>query len=208
MAAADDYGRLVGELAAATRRRDVSVAGATQSYLDGMAVVTQDAKAAQRIQQACAEVVAARELAVVAVDQHAERIWSELVAGSGWRGRRAGGVPAPATGPAAGEASDHLAAAAARVARARRGAEALPLPLLASLTLVGAVAAAVLCLTASAFSDIHWISWPCFVLAPFAGIPLAARWVDHWAATRLDTGAVGLTFLGGMLATCALAVSL
>ncbi|NUT31671.1 MAG: hypothetical protein HOV79_01220, partial [Hamadaea sp.] len=99
---------------------------------------------------------------------------------------------------------DLLAQAAARVARARRGAEALPLPLLLSLVLLGGAAAIAVGLLAAALAGTGWLSWPLFMVAPFVGIPFAARWVDYWAATRLDAGAIGLTVLGGMLATCAL----
>jgi len=201
-----EYRALLTELVTATRRRDVAVTSATQSYLDGMAVVEQDLTAATRIHQACAEVVATRELAVADVDQQAERIWTQLLAGQRWRARRAGPLPAPAIGPVAADPASLLASAAARVARSRRGAEALPLPLLLSLVTLGALGAIALGLLAGAVADLHWLSWPLFMLAPFAGIPVAARWVDYWAATRLDTGAVGLTVLGGMLATCGVAV--
>jgi hypothetical protein len=201
-----EYRALLTELVTATRRRDVAVTSATQSYLDGMAVIEQDLTAATRIHQACAEVVATRELAVADVDQQAERIWTQLLAGQRWRAHRAGPLPAPAIGPVAADPASLLASAAARVARSRRGAEALPLPLLLSLVTLGALGAIALGLLAGDVADLHWLSWPLFMLAPFAGIPVAARWVDYWAATRLDTGAVGLTVLGGMLATCGVAV--
>lgn len=205
-----EYRALVTDLVTASRRRDVAVTSATQSYLDGLAVVEQDLTAATRIHQACAEVVATRELAVADVDQQAERIWTELLSGHRWRARRAGPLPAPAAGPVAGpvaaDPASLLANAAARVARARRGAEALPLPLLLSLVALGALGAVALGLLAGAVADLHWLSWPLFMLAPFVGIPVAARWVDYWAATRLDTGAIGLTVLGGMLAACGVAV--
>lgn len=204
---AADYRRLVADLVAAARRRDIAAAAAAQSYVDGMTVVEQDLTAATRINHACAEVVAARELAVVDVDRQADKIWTDLLAGHRWRARRAGPLPPPDPRPAVGaDPAELLAQAAARVARARRGAEALPLPLLLSLVLVGGTAAVAVGLLAAALTGTAWLSWPLFMIAPFVGIPLAARWVDYWAATRLDAGAIGLTVLGGMLAVCALAV--
>ncbi|NUT05036.1 MAG: hypothetical protein HOV76_16310 [Hamadaea sp.] len=203
---ATEYRSLVAELVAATRRRDVAVAAATQSYLDGVAVVEQDLTAAGRIHQACAEVVASREAAVADLDSQADRIWAELLAGHRWRARRAGPLPAPAPGPGTDDPAALVASAAARVARARRGAEALPLPLLVSLAVIGGLGAVAVGLLAGGVSSTPWLSWPLFMLTPFAGIPFAARWVDYWAATRLDTGAIGLTVLGGMLATCLVAV--
>ncbi|NUT34999.1 MAG: hypothetical protein HOV79_18230, partial [Hamadaea sp.] len=92
---AADYRRLVADLVAAARRRDVAATAAGQSYVDGMTVVEQDLTAATRINQTCAEVVAARELAVADVDRRAERIWADLLAGHRWRARRAGQLPPP-----------------------------------------------------------------------------------------------------------------
>jgi hypothetical protein len=203
--AAADYRRLVADLVAATRRRDAQVAAATQSYIDGVSFVEQDESAANQIDRVCAEVVATRELAVADVDREAERIWSEMVAGLGWRARRAGPLPPPDAGALAGyDPAALLAAAAARVARSRRGTRVLPLPLLASLAVIGAACAALLTLFAGAVG-LLWLSWPCYVLAPFVGIPVTARWVDYWAAARLDIASIGLTVLGGMLGTYAVA---
>lgn len=199
-----EYRRLVADLVAAARRRDGAVAAATQSYVDGMSLVEQDVQAAARIEAACADVVADREAAVADVDQQAERIWTEMTAGLGWRARRAGPLPPPDVGSLADrDPASLLAAAAARVARARRGAHILPLPVLASLAGIGALCAVALTLVAGAAVALPWLSWPCYVAAPFAGIPLASRWVDYWAAARPDAASIGLTILGGMLGTCA-----
>jgi hypothetical protein len=199
-----EYRRLVADLVAASRRRDGAAAAATQSYVDGMNLVDQDVQAATRIESACADVVVAREAAVADVDHQADRIWTEMVAGLSWRSRRAGPLPPPDLGSLADhDPAARLAAAAARVARARRGAHVLPLPLLASLALIGAACAVALALLAGAAVSLPWLSWPCYVAAPFAGIPLASRWVDYWAAARPDAASIGLTILGGMLATCA-----
>jgi hypothetical protein len=203
---AAEYRNLVAELVAAARRRDVAVTFATQSYVDGMAVVEQDLAAAIQISHACADIVAARELAVADIDRQAEQIWTDLLAGHRRRARRAGALPVPEPGAAGNDPAELLAQAAARVARARRGTKALALPLLISLPALGALSAVALSLVAGAVAEVPWLSWPLFMLAPFSGIPVAARWVDYWAATRFDAGAIGLTVLGGMLATFSLAV--
>lgn len=200
-----EYRRLVADLVTAASRREGSVAAATQSYVDGISLVEQDLLAATRIEGACADVVATREAAVADVDGQADRIWTQMLAGLGWRARRAGPLPPPDLGSLADrDPASLLAAAAARVARARRGARALPLRLLASLTAIGAVCAVALTLLAGAAVALPWLSWPCYAAAPFAGIPLAARWVDYWAAARPNAATIGLTVLGGMLGTFAI----
>ena len=200
---ATEYRRLVADLVTAARHRDGSVAAATQSYGDGMSLVEQDLQAATRIEGACADVVTARELAVADVDQQAERIWTDMLAGLGWRARRAGPLPPPDLGALAEpDPASLLAAAATRVARARRGSRTLPLPLLASLVGIGALCGVALALLAGA-TDYPWLSWPCYAAAPFAGVPFAARWVDYRAAARPDVAAAGLTALGGLLGTVA-----
>jgi hypothetical protein len=197
-----EYRRLVADLMAATRRHDGSVSASTQSYADGVSLVEQDVQAADRIEAACAEVVTVRQAAVADVDERAERIWTDMVAGLGWRARRAGPLPPPDPGSLADrDPASLLAAAAARVARARRGAKNLPLPLLASLPVIGAALAAALTLLAGAAVSLPWLAWPCYVAATLAGIPLASRWVDYRAAARLDAASIGLTVLGGILGT-------
>jgi hypothetical protein len=199
-----EYRRLVAHLVTASRHRDSAVAAATQSYVDAMKLVEQDMQAATRIEEAAAAAVAVREAAVAEVDQQADRIWTEMLAGLGWRARRAGPLPPPDLGALADpDPASHLAAAAARVARTHRGAQILPLPLLASLAAIGALGAVALTLLAGAAVALPWLSWPCYVAAPFAGIPVAARWIDYWAAARPDAASIGLTVLGGMLGTCA-----
>lgn len=198
-----EYRRLVADLMAASDHRDSSVSAATQSYLDGMSLVEQDMQAAGRIEAACADVAAAREAAVADVDQQAERIWTDMVAGLGWRARRAVPLPPPDFGSLADQDPESLlAAAAARVARARRGAWGLPLPLLASLPAIGALLAVALTLLAGAAVSLPWLSWPCYAAAPFAGLPLASRWLDYRAAARPGAASIGLTVLGGLLGTC------
>jgi hypothetical protein len=202
---ATEYRRLMADLVTAARHRDGSVAAATQSYGDGMLLVEQDLQAATRIEGACADVVVTREAAVADVDRQAERIWTDMLAGLGWRARRAGPLPPPDLGALAEpDPASLLAAAAARVARARRGALTLPLPLLASLAAIGALCAVALTLLAGSAVALPWLSWPCYAAAPFAGVPLAARWVDYWAAARPNAATIGLTVLGGALGTLAI----
>jgi hypothetical protein len=50
------------------------------------------------------------------------------------------------------------------------------------------------------------LGWLAFLLAPSAGVPLAAA-LAHRRNARLDIGGVGLTLLGGMLAATLLSLS-
>jgi hypothetical protein len=197
-----EYQRLVADLLAASRRHDGSVSTATQSYLDGMSLVEQDVQAADRAEAACADVVTTCEAAVADVDEQAERVWAEMVAGLGWRARRAGPLPPPDPGSLADrDPASLLAAAAARAARARRGARDLPLTLLASLPVIGVFPAVALALLAGAAVSLPWLAWPCYAAAPFAGIPLASRWVDYRAAARPSAASIAFTVFGGVLGT-------
>ncbi|MBB5872056.1 hypothetical protein F4553_005490 [Allocatelliglobosispora scoriae] len=193
-----EYRSLVADLVAAARRRDAAAAAAGQSYMDGRAAVERDVAAAAEAVEAASAAVATRELALVKVDQQAERVWGDLRL---LRGRRVGDLPAPAFSTHGdADAAELLQSAANRIVRAKRG-DSIPGGVLVVLPLLGGVCATIVALVAS---GLFWLglplAWLFFILAPFAGLPLASRWVDHREGTRLDTGAVGLTVLGGMLA--------
>jgi hypothetical protein len=107
--------------------------------------------------------------------------------------------------------------AAERVGERLRPVRRRPLPrwLLPALPLVGALVAAVTGLVAgglvtmgtaegSTATALRSLGWLAFLVAPSAGVPVAA-WAAHRALNaRLDVGGVGLTLLGGMLAAAAL----
>jgi hypothetical protein len=107
--------------------------------------------------------------------------------------------------------------AAERVEERTRPIRRRPLPrwLLAALPLVGALVAGLTGLFAgglvaigsadgSTATLVRSVGWLAFLLAPSAGVPVAA-WVAHRTLNaRLDIGGVGLTLLGGMLAAAAL----
>jgi hypothetical protein len=190
-----EYRRLVADHAATTAIH--------QSYSDGQATVRRDLADASEAVHAGEDLVAARELALARVDQQAEQIWQELRT---LRGRRIGDLAPPAT--AAGNPDQLLRSAASRIARARRGG-GIRGHVLATLPVLGAVCATIVALGASGLLRLGApLAWLLFVLAPGAGLPVAARYVDRRDGTRLDTGAIGLTLLGGMLAALACALLL
>jgi hypothetical protein len=51
------------------------------------------------------------------------------------------------------------------------------------------------------------VGWLAFLLAPSAGVPVAAYLAHRRLNARLDIGGIGLTLLGGMLAAAALSMT-
>ncbi|MEH1125096.1 hypothetical protein [Micromonospora sp. CPCC 206061] len=226
---ADDYRRLVGALATAANRRDAELASAERSYQDGAAVAAAELALANAAAGEADRRAGAAATAVVKADREATRLWDELRRVRGWRGRRLGDLPPPtpvdllpasssgaAAGPAAVELLDE---AARRIDQARRGAPrpSLPrwvLPLLPPLgafgaTMTGLVAGGLVTI-AHFDTGLQWplrlLGWLAFLIAPFTSVPVAAIWVDRQFGSRLDTGATGLTVLGGLCAGCALSL--
>jgi len=106
-----------------------------------------------------------------------------------------------------------LARAAERIDDTVRPAarRALPGWALTLLPLVGALVAALAALVAAGLVTIGrtemWggpvlrgLGWLAFLLAPSAGVPVAALAARHRLRARLDIGGIGLTLLGGMVA--------
>jgi len=193
VSAVAEYRRLVAELAGVARHRDVDLAAAGRSYVEGERAV-----AAERLAAADAERLAARRLeaaaaAVPEVDREAARQWDELRGLLGWRGKRLGPLPEPAS-----TVENDPQALLRRVAeRLEQGKQRAPLPkrVLPLLPFLGgAVAALVACAAAGV------LALDSAFLAPFTGLPAAASWVDRRYRARLDTGGIGLTVIGGMLA--------
>ncbi|GLH95659.1 hypothetical protein [Phytohabitans aurantiacus] len=222
---ADDYRRLVGALAAAANRRDAELANAERSYQDGAAVAAAELALANAEAGEADRRAGAAATAVVKVDREATRLWDELRRVLGWRGRRLGDLPPPTpvdllpTGSAPAMAVDLLDGAARRIDQARRGAPRPPLPrwILPLLPPLGALGATMTGLVAGGLvtiahfdTGLQWplrlLGWLAFLLAPFTSVPVAAICVDRQFNSRLDTGAAGLTVLGGLCAGCALSL--
>jgi hypothetical protein len=130
---------------------------------------------------------------------------------------------APQTGaapqPPRQSARTLLARAAERIDERVRPAVRRPLPrwALPLLPLVGALLAAATGLVAAGLvtlGDAHLsgaavlrgLGWLAFLVAPSAGVPVAAA-LAHRRNARLDVGGVGLTLLGGMIAATLLSLS-
>jgi hypothetical protein len=201
------YLELVAELAGAARRRDADLAAVEQSYVDGTDSAEAELAAANEAARTTARRAASIATTVAEVDRDADRLWRTLRGSVGWRGRRLGATPEPAA-TVESEAKAPLRRAAERLAGANAKQDHgkhLPRRVLPLLPGMGAGAAAlVACLAAgllvpgAAVSTV--LGQLVFFLAPFAGLPVSAAWVNRRYAARLDTGAIGLTVLGGMLA--------
>jgi hypothetical protein len=105
-----------------------------------------------------------------------------------------------------------LARVAARIDVTVRpaGRRALPRWALPVLPMVGALIAALTGLVAAGLVTIGdtgtWggpllrgLGWLAFLVAPSAGVPVAAVGAHRWLEARLDIGGIGLTLLGGMV---------
>ena len=105
-----------------------------------------------------------------------------------------------------------LARVAARIDVTVRpaGRRALPRWALPVLPLVGALIAALTGLVAAGLVTIGgtglWggpvlrgLGWLAFLVAPSAGVPVAAASAHRWLEAKLDIGGIGLTLLGGMI---------
>lgn len=222
---ADDYRRLVGALASAANRRDAELASAERSYQDGAAVAAAELALANAEAGDADRRAGAAATAVVKADREATRLWDELRRVRGWRGRRLGDLPSPTPvdllpmDAPASAAVELLDGAARRIDQARRGAPRPPLPrwLLPLLPPLGAIGATMTGLVAGGLvtiahfdTGLQWplrlLGWLAFLVAPFTSVPVAAIWVDRQFNSRLDTGATGLTVLGGLTAGCALSL--
>ncbi|GIF10606.1 hypothetical protein [Actinoplanes teichomyceticus] len=113
-----------------------------------------------------------------------------------------------------------LARAADRIDERYRPGARRPLPrwLLPLLPLIGAAISALAGLVAAGLvtfghqalwggAVIRGLGWLAFVLAPSAGVPVAAVLAHRRLHARLDIGGIGLTLLGGMVAATLLSLS-
>jgi hypothetical protein len=211
-----DYRRLVDDLAAAAKRRDDELSTAETSYVEGTRAVAADRATATEAATVAAARARAASAAVAETDRETTRIWGELRHTLGWRGRRLGAAPGPAPSTvdiAAGPVELLRRVADLLALSQRSGRPPVPrrvLPLLPALgaviaALVTAVATGLLLLGATTTTVLGQVT---LFLAPFAGLPVATEWADRRYGARLDTGAIGLTVIGGMVAACGFAVAL
>lgn len=218
-----DYGGLLTALSAAATRREADLAAAERAYADGVAAAAAEVRRAGAAALVADKRAAAAAGAVVEVDREAGRLWDDL--------RRVRSPWAPRTGPPPepivivdGSASpDAVVGALDRARRgidaARPGAPRAPLPKAVPpmLPLLGAAVAAVVGILAGGLvavaelgppgaGVVRTLGWLAYLVAPFAGIPVAARWVGRRFDSRLDPGALGLIVVGGLVALCGLVV--
>jgi hypothetical protein len=117
-------------------------------------------------------------------------------------------------------ARELLARAAGRIEDTARRPTRRPLPgwALALLPLVGALVAGATGLVAAGLVTvggtpmpgglvIRCLGWLAFLIAPSAGVPVAAALSHRRLQARLDIGGVGLTLLGGMVAATLLSLA-
>lgn len=215
--AVEAYRRLVARLGAAAARRDADLTSAERSYVDGLASAGAELAAAEATVERFNHRVVAAAAALVETDQEAARVWAGLHAVAGWRGRRLGAVPDPVEAPPGESPRRLLAAALHRLGQTGPGTARPPLPrlVLPILPLVGAAVAGLLGLVAGGLvavgaesTVLRVLGWLTFLVAPLAGVPVAALWVDRRFGSRLDSGAIGLIVIGGMVAGCALSLGL
>ncbi len=125
---------------------------------------------------------------------------------------------APAPGHKSAQAL--LARAAERIDHTVRPASRRPLPhwVLPLLPFLGALVAATTGLVGAglvtlgdsgvpAAAVVRGLGWLCFLVAPSAGVPVAAALAHRRLQARLDIGGIGLTLLGGMIAATLLSLS-
>jgi hypothetical protein len=223
------YRALASELAALSAGHVGALARADRALAAASAPESYDLDAATVALRAANEAAWAAAKRCAYVDARAERIWAELYAYLGRRGRRLGPLPSPeadltfggttAARSARGAATAGSARAAAMsaldrasdtIARSARGEPigAVPGWALALLPLLGAACALVVSFPMRALTGLSALGALAQILvlvAPFAGLPLSAWWVRDRFGCPPDGGVMGLTALGGMIAACAAA---
>ena len=222
-----DYRLMVGALAEATRRRDVELGGAEQAYQDSAAQAAGELTRAEGDALSADRWAGAAAAQVLDVDREATRLWDQLRRARGLRMRSLGEVPEPASidtlpqvalprAPSSSPSDEGepgqsprvlLARVAARIDVTVRpaGRRALPRWALPVLPLVGALIAALTGLVTIGGTGLwggpvlRGLGWLAFLVAPSAGVPVAAVSAHRWLEAKLDIGGIGLTLLGGMI---------
>ncbi|MEV6629249.1 hypothetical protein AB0M54_00680 [Actinoplanes sp. NPDC051470] len=232
-----DYQLMMNALADITRRRDADLDRAEQAYQDSTARAAGELARAEGEAASADRWAAAAAAQVLDVDREAARLWDQLRRARGLRIRALGEVPEPSSveslprvalqrrptddaQPPRDSARALLSRAAERIDLTVRPPARRPLPrwTLPLLPLLGALIAGMTGLIAAGLVTIgdsgimggeavRAIGWLCFLLAPSAGVPIAALWAHRRLQARLDIGGIGLTLLGGMIAAALLSLS-
>lgn len=232
-----EYRLTLSALAEAARRRDDELATAELAYQESAAAASGELARAEGEAAEADRWAGAAASAVFDVDREAGQLWDDLRRSAGWRARRLGEVPEPAQvgtpgrtaiphtpqevpAQRSGPAREMLDRAAERIDRSQRRVARRPLPgrLLPLLPLVGAVLAAAVGLLAgglvtlgqgptAAETVLRLAGWAAFLVAPSAGLPVAAYAAHRHHQARLDVTGIALTLLGGTVAATALSVS-
>lgn len=255
----DRYRAFAAELSQLDAARADAIATATRAHTAAAAPATDAVEIATAALRAASETARAAAARVDRVDGRAGRLWQEMRALLGRRGRRLGDLPTaeadltiddiyhppyataqahvPGTSHARGASHDPgtprasgaphgkggsdtvhmrdataaLDAAAETIARVALGQPIVPIPMwtLAVLPFVGALSAltvtlpvhAVLASTAGSVGPLRMLADVLLFGAPFAGIAALTRWTRRRFCCRPDIGTIGVTLLGGMVAT-------
>jgi hypothetical protein len=228
-----DYQLMMSALADVARRRETELSTAEQAYQESAAQAGGELARAEGEATAADRWAGAAAAQVLDVDREAARLWDQLRRARG--ARALGELPeplaieamprvaiegSPETRPAPRQSARTLLASVSdridvpiRPARRRhlsRSATAL-LPLLGAVVAgaTGLVAAGLVTVGDTAIPGgalLRVLGWSAFVLAPSAGVPVAAA-LAHRRQVRLDIAGVGLTLLGGMVAATLLSLS-
>jgi len=232
-----DYQLMMTALADVTRRRDQELENADQAYQDSAARAAGELARSESDATAADRWAGAAAAQVLDVDREAAHLWDQLRRSRGVRMRALGELPEPAavetlprvalqrtpddgtTTTGRQSARELLARAAGRLEPPARPARR-PLPgwALALLPLVGALVAGATGLVAAGLVTfggtpmpgglvIRCLGWMAFLVAPSAGVPVAAALSHRRLRARLDIGGVGLTLLGGMVAATLLSLA-
>jgi hypothetical protein len=232
-----DYQLMMNALADVTRRRDAELENAEQAYQDSTARAAGELARAEGEAAAADRWAGAAAAQVLDVDREAARLWDQLRRARGVRMRAMGELPEPAPVEAmprmalqrrpddsvtSGRESARalLARAAERIDDTVRPARRRPLPrwILPLLPVLGALIAGATGLLAAGLvtvggadvpggTVIRGLGWLCFLVAPSAGVPVAALFAHRHLQARLDIGGIGLTLLGGMIAATMLSLT-
>jgi hypothetical protein len=232
-----DYQLMMNALADVTRRRDAELARAEEAYQESTARAAGELARSESDAAAADRWAGAAAAQVLDVDREAARLWEQLRRARGVRMRAMGEMPEPAPvevpprvalqrqpddSPTTGRESARalLDRAAERIDDAVRPAarRALPRWTLPLLPFAGALVAGAMGLIAAGLvtfggedipggTAIRGLGWLCFLVAPSAGVPVAAVFAHRRLQCRLDIGGIGLTLLGGMIAAAMLSLT-